>query len=66
MTMSCNICLMNAHWGNVSPPAKDLVMRILTPVEQRITTKQVMEHPWLQNIEALKEYAGRNRGKRIL
>jgi hypothetical protein len=41
-------------------------MKILTPAESRITTKQALEHPWLQNIEGLKEYQGRNKKQRIL
>lgn len=32
MTINCNISLVNAHWANVSEHAKDLILRILTPV----------------------------------
>lgn len=41
-------------------------MKILTPAETRITTKQAMEHPWLEDIDKLKEYNGRNKKQRIL
>lgn len=41
-------------------------MKILTPAESRITTKQAMEHPWLEDIDKLKEYNGRNKKQRIL
>lgn len=51
MTLNCNISLRNNHWSNVSEEAKDLILKILTPTaEGRITTKQALEHPWLQNI----------------
>ncbi len=66
MTLSCNISLKNNHWSNVSEQAKDLIMKILTPAETRITTKQAMEHPWLEDIDKLKEYNGRNKKQRIL
>ena len=64
MTLNCNVKLENNHWSNVSEGAKDLLMRILTFSEKRISTKEVMGHSWLQKIEKLKEYQGRNQ-KRI-
>jgi hypothetical protein len=66
MTLACNISLSNHHWSNVSEGAKDLILKILTPASDRISTKQALNHPWLQNIENLKEYQGRNKKKRIL
>lgn len=66
MTLSCNISLRNNHWSNVSEEAKDLILKILTPAQDRITTKQAIEHPWLQNIERLKDFNGRNKKQRIL
>lgn len=66
MTLSCNISLKNNHWSNVSEEAKDLIMKILTSADSRITTKQAMEHPWLEDIDKLKEYNGRNKKQRIL
>jgi hypothetical protein len=39
-------------------------MKLLTFKDQRITTREVSEHAWLQNIEDLKAYQGRNRKKK--
>ncbi|KAM7273443.1 hypothetical protein ACFE04_028107 [Oxalis oulophora] len=37
-------------WPNVSDNAKDLVKKMLDPdPKQRLTAKEVLEHPWLQN-----------------
>ncbi|KAK1311737.1 Calcium-dependent protein kinase 13 [Acorus calamus] len=37
-------------WPNISENAKDLVRRMLEPDPKlRLTAKQVLEHPWLQN-----------------
>lgn len=66
MTLSCNISLRNNHWSNVSEEAKDLILKILTSADKRITTKQALDHPWLQDVERLKEFQGRNKKQRIL
>ncbi|KAK1283768.1 Calcium-dependent protein kinase 13 [Acorus calamus] len=37
-------------WPNISENAKDLIRRMLEPDPKlRLTAKQVLEHPWLQN-----------------
>lgn len=51
MTKNCTYSLVNAHWANVSEEAKDLIYKVLTYKDYRITTKEVSEHKWLQNIE---------------
>jgi hypothetical protein len=55
--LTCN------HWSNVSENAKDLIYRILTFADERITTKQILEHPWMKDIEQLKAYNGSNKKK---
>jgi hypothetical protein len=47
MTLRCDINLTNIHWSNISPEAKDLISKILTKDEERISTKDVLDHPWL-------------------
>jgi serine/threonine protein kinase len=64
MTINCSIELTNNHWSNVSEEAKDLIKKILTSDDKRITTKKILEHPWIKNIEHLKDYEGKNK-KRI-
>lgn len=66
MTLGCNISLRNNHWSNVSEEAKDLILKILTSADKRITTKQALDHPWLQDVDRLKEFQGRNKKQRIL
>jgi hypothetical protein len=44
----------------VSDEAKDLIKKVLCFKEQRITTREMADHPWLKNLEKLKEYKGRN------
>ena len=66
MTVQCSVSLTNSHWANVSDEAKDLILKLLTPKHRRITTKQALERPWLQNVDRLKQYEGRNHRKRIL
>lgn len=55
LTLSCSISLKNDHWSNISEEAKDLIYKVLTFEDKRISTKQILEHPWLKNIERLKE-----------
>ncbi|KAG9453427.1 hypothetical protein H6P81_006331 [Aristolochia fimbriata] len=45
-----NIDFKRDPWPNVSENAKDLVRHMLEPDPKlRLTAKQVLEHPWLQN-----------------
>ncbi|KAG0463660.1 hypothetical protein HPP92_019219 [Vanilla planifolia] len=47
-----NIDFKREPWPNVSENAKDLVRRMLEPdPKRRLTAKQVLEHPWLQNVK---------------
>uniref|UniRef100_A0A8C5LPD5 Serine/threonine-protein kinase Chk2 n=1 Tax=Leptobrachium leishanense TaxID=445787 RepID=A0A8C5LPD5_9ANUR len=46
-----------AAWENVSEPALDLVKKLLVvDPERRLSTKQALQHPWLQD-EAMKKVA---------
>lgn len=58
--------LKNAHWNNVSEEAKDLVYKMITYKNERLTLKQLIEHPWLQNIEDLKKYNKINKKNRYI
>ncbi|XP_066312828.1 calcium-dependent protein kinase 3-like isoform X1 [Miscanthus floridulus] len=73
-----NIDFKREPWPNVSVNAKDLVRRMLEPDPKlRLTAKQVLEHPWLQNAKKapnvplgdivksrLKQFSRMNRFKR--
>jgi calcium-dependent protein kinase len=73
-----NIDFKREPWPNVSENAKDLVRRMLEPDPKlRLTAKQVLEHPWLQNAKKapnvplgdivksrLKQFSRMNRFKR--
>ena len=47
LTKECNFSLVNVHWSNISDNAKDLIYKTLTFKDQRISSKDVAEHPWL-------------------
>ncbi|EPS73534.1 calcium-dependent protein kinase 8, partial [Genlisea aurea] len=50
--IQCVIDFKRDPWPKVSDNAKDLVMKMLEPdPNKRLTARQVLEHPWLQNIE---------------
>ncbi len=34
-------------WNTVSPLCKDLISRMITAPERRLTPQQVLEHPWI-------------------
>ncbi|XP_053325621.1 serine/threonine-protein kinase Chk2 [Spea bombifrons] len=54
-----NYTFIAAAWENVSEPALDLVKKLLVvDPEKRLTTKQALEHPWLQD-DDMKQIAGR-------
>jgi len=36
----------------------------LTSADKRISSKKILDHPWLKNIEQLKEWEGKNK-KRV-
>lgn len=36
------------EWLSVSDEAKDLIMKMITTPEKRLTAGQVLEHPWMQ------------------
>ncbi|KAG8068371.1 hypothetical protein GUJ93_ZPchr0005g15492 [Zizania palustris] len=73
-----NIDFKREPWPNVSDNAKDLVRQMLQPDPKlRLTAKQVLEHPWLQNAKKapnvplgdivksrLKQFSRMNRFKR--
>ncbi|KAG2601689.1 hypothetical protein PVAP13_5KG605500 [Panicum virgatum] len=73
-----NIDFKREPWPNVSDNAKDLVRHMLEPDPKlRLTAKQVLEHPWLQNAKKapnvplgdivksrLKQFSRMNRFKR--
>ncbi|KAK3162375.1 hypothetical protein QOZ80_1BG0088810 [Eleusine coracana subsp. coracana] len=73
-----NIDFKREPWPNVSENAKDLVRHMLEPDPKlRLTAKQVLEHPWLQNAKKapnvplgdivksrLKQFSRMNRFKR--
>lgn len=43
-----------SHWRGVTPAARALVRRLLTvPVRARITLDQVLQHPWMQDIDVI-------------
>ncbi|CAH2295275.1 serine threonine- kinase Chk2 [Pelobates cultripes] len=51
-----NYTFIPAAWENVSPPALDLVKKLLVvDPEKRLTTKQALEHPWLQDDKMRKD-----------
>ncbi|XP_030831152.1 serine/threonine-protein kinase Chk2-like [Strongylocentrotus purpuratus] len=42
------------YWGSVSAPAIDMVKKLLTvDPKRRLTTKQALAHPWLQDQEVI-------------
>ena len=51
LTLKCEPILDNLHWSNVSSLAKDLIRKMLTFREERISTAEVLRHGWLQDIE---------------
>lgn len=52
------------YWDQVSDEAKDIIRRMLTlDVEQRITAKQALEHPWVRGDDAT--LAARDLGKNL-
>lgn len=61
MTKNCNYSLVNIHWSNISDNARDLIHKTLTFKENRITASEIAKHPWLQNMDELKQYMGRNK-----
>jgi hypothetical protein len=65
-TRQCNIVLKNAHWSNVSIDGKDLIYKMITFKEDRISLKNLIEHPWLQNIEELTKYNKMNKKNRYI
>ena len=45
--------LEGTQWGDVSDSAKDLIRRMLiTDPAKRITAAEILQHPWLQNLDA--------------
>jgi len=40
-------------WGDISKNAQDLISKLLVPEEERILPKDVLKHPWLQNLDEL-------------
>ena len=68
-------------WKNVSNEAKDLLSKMLIPEKDRLSAKQVLQHPWFNLIKNnkipleklnfcgdnfFKEYKGSNRFKKIV
>ena len=37
-------------WSNISDEAKDLITHMIAPEEERYNARQVLDHPWFQNI----------------
>lgn len=35
-------------WNNVSPSCKDLIQRMITKPEKRLTAMEILNHPWLK------------------
>ena len=35
-------------WGSVSEKAKDLIKNMLTQKDKRISSKEILNHPWLK------------------
>ena len=38
-------------WGNISEDAKDLIRHMIAPENERFNAKQVLSHPWFNNIK---------------
>ena len=38
------------QWGNISEDEKDLIRHIIAPENERYNAKQVLDHPWFNNI----------------
>ena len=38
----------------LSPLLRDLISKILVPVEKRLTMDQILEHPWIKQGEKIK------------
>lgn len=36
-------------WNSISAECKDLVSKMLSPVDKRLTSQQVLDHPWIAN-----------------
>mmetsp|Transcript_34620 Transcript_34620/g.40072 ORF Transcript_34620/g.40072 Transcript_34620/m.40072 type:complete len:164 (-) Transcript_34620:114-605(-) len=42
-------------WEDISDDAKDLISKLLVPEDIRITPKEALKHPWIQNMQVSKE-----------
>lgn len=48
--------VISGNWNHVSTPAKDLVCKMIDPdPAKRLTTAQVISHPWIQQRYSLPE-----------
>jgi len=43
-------------WYEISDGAKDLVQKLLSPADQRLTAKEALLHPWLVNLTRHGDY----------
>jgi serine/threonine protein kinase len=48
LILSGKISFNDEVWQNISDDAKDLIMKLLTPPEQRITIDEALSHNWLK------------------
>jgi hypothetical protein len=46
-TIECRYETDNLHWMNISKGAKDLVARLLTTQDKRISLAEALKHPWV-------------------
>ena len=42
-------------WQNISDEAKDLIKHMLVPQDERYSAKEVLEHPWFQIVNNIKD-----------
>lgn len=42
-------------WENVSDQAKDLILKLLTTEDKRLTAKQALKHKWFKNMNKMKK-----------
>ena len=42
------------EWDNVSSEAKDLIKKLITKPERRLTAEEALQHKWIKNLTSKK------------
>ena len=43
------------EWDEISDSAKDLINKLVTKPERRLTAEEALQHPWLKNLTQKKQ-----------